>query len=95
MLAFRSGGVTEEQRGGRCLASWSQFRITCTGGANAVVSGLFFGCVAQEAPTGRATFVGTDWTAQGTWQGLFGTEGYHVIGDTATVPVTPPPRKRL
>jgi predicted secreted protein len=35
---------------------------------------------------GTATFVGTDTTTQGTWKGVYGTDGYHVINDTVNYP---------
>jgi hypothetical protein len=37
-------------------------------------------------PNGGATFVTTDATTQGNWQGVYGADGYHVIDDTVNYP---------
>jgi hypothetical protein len=57
--------------------------ITRTGGANAVLSGLFL-----DPPPGRttATFLNSDATSQGTWIGTYGAQGYDVIGKPAALP---------
>jgi len=34
-----------------------------------------------------ATFVRTDTTTQGTWKGVYGADGYNVIGDTTSYPI--------
>ncbi len=36
--------------------------------------------------TATASFVGTDTTTQGNWKGVYGSDGYNVIGDTASYP---------
>ena len=68
--------------------------ITRTGGANAVLSGLFLD------PAGRgatATFVKPDATTQGTWIGAYGAQGDDVIASSASLPsyatVTPSGQK--
>jgi uncharacterized delta-60 repeat protein len=33
-----------------------------------------------------ASFVGVDTTAQGTWKGTYGSQGYNIIGDAASIP---------
>jgi hypothetical protein len=33
-----------------------------------------------------AVFIGTDTTTQGTWRGVYGIDGYNVIGDTVSYP---------
>ena len=59
-----------------------EFVIRTVAGPNACVSGLFFGA----APS-AATFVATDATTQGNWQGVYGTDGENVIGSsTANYP---------
>jgi hypothetical protein len=60
-------------------------KFTRTGGANAVLSGLFFG--GQVAPpSATATFIQTDTTTQGNWQSAYGADGYNVIGDSSSYP---------
>ena len=51
---------------------------------NAVVSGIFFGPGATATAT--ASFVKTDAATLGSWKGVYGTAGYNVIGDTASMP---------
>jgi hypothetical protein len=63
-----------------------KFRVTLTGGTNAVLSGLFFGGPAGAPPTATATFVKTDSTTQGNWQTVYGADGYNIIGDLASNP---------
>jgi len=41
--------------------------------------------LAASTPT-TATFVRTDTTTQGTWKGVYGADGYNVIGDTMSYP---------
>ncbi len=60
-----------------------QFRFTDLSGANAVLSGLFFG----TAPQGNAaTFAGSDTTTQGNWSPTYGSAGYEVIGGQTSLP---------
>ena len=65
-------------------------RITnLNAGSNAVISGLFFdpaGTVSVPVATGAATFLATDNSTAGTWKGVYGSDGYNVIGDTASTP---------
>jgi hypothetical protein len=56
-------------------------KITLAGGANAVISGLFFG-----GPAATASFVKTDTTTQGTWKGIYGADGQTINGDTTSYP---------
>jgi thermitase len=37
-------------------------------------------------PTTSATFVKTDTSTRGSWKGVYGTDGYQVIGDTTSLP---------
>src|ERR1039457_6219997 len=39
-----------------------------------------------QVPTGTATFVKTDISPAGTWKGVYGADGFNVIGDSASVP---------
>jgi subtilisin family serine protease len=52
--------------------------------SNAVVSGIFFGPGATQ--TSSATFVKTDTATSGTWKGVYGSAGYTLIGDAASMP---------
>ena len=67
------------------VAGHVTFRITLTGGANAVISGLFFGPTTAVS-TAAAAFVRTDTTTQGTWKGVYGTDGEAISGDTTSYP---------
>ncbi len=57
-------------------------------GPNPVLSGLFFD--PATAPTAAtASFIKTDTTTQGNWSGTYGSQGYNVIGYTASNPSYP------
>ncbi|MGE3819523.1 MAG: S8 family serine peptidase [Isosphaeraceae bacterium] len=60
-------------------------RLTKTSGNNAVVAGVFFGAGTTTA-TATASFVRTDTTTAGTWQGVYGGEGYSLAGGPASLP---------
>jgi uncharacterized repeat protein (TIGR01451 family) len=60
-----------------------KLKVTVTGGANAVVSGLFFG---TQSVAATAAFVKTDTTAQGTWKGVYGADGEAINGDATSYP---------
>jgi hypothetical protein len=68
-----------------------KIQVTLTGGVNAVATGLFFGAGTVVSSTGTAAFVKQDSTTQGNWQGVYGADGYVVIGDLTSNPsyVTP------
>jgi RHS repeat-associated protein len=40
----------------------------------------------QQSPATSASFVTTDTTTQGDWKGVYGADGYNVIGDSASYP---------
>ena len=64
--------------------------VTRTAGPNAVLSGVFFGPVLPVPPphvNGTATYITTDTTTQGSWQGVYGADGYRIIGDAQTYPL--------
>jgi len=58
------------------------FRITCLGGANAVVSGVFFG----GAPSVAATFLNQDLLTEGNWKGVYGADGWAIANDSTAYP---------
>ena len=60
-------------------------RLTSSGGTNAVLSGLFFDAPAGTSTT-TATFIGSDPTTQGNWQGVYGANGYNIINDSTSYP---------
>ncbi|HKA00988.1 MAG TPA: hypothetical protein VKE70_30960, partial [Candidatus Solibacter sp.] len=60
-------------------------RFTTTNpNGNAVVSGIFFGAGATTPAT--AAFVKSDTATSGTWKGVYGSAGYTLIGDAASMP---------
>jgi hypothetical protein len=61
------------------------FTITRTSGANAVLSGLFFDAPVT-ASAASAGFVGKNTTTQGNWIHTYGSQGYDIIGSTASIP---------
>jgi hypothetical protein len=66
------------------------FRFTALAGANAVLSGLFFGPPGSQpppaTPAGSAAFVTADATTQGTWRGTYGASGYSLAAASASLP---------
>ena len=59
--------------------------VTRLTGPNAVVSGLFF-----DAPSpvisASASFIGTNTSAQGNWQGVYGAQGYDIVTGAVSLP---------
>ena len=73
---------------GGVFLSWQltgnvQLRFTPLAGPNAVVSGLFFDSP-PAAPS--ASFVKEDTATQGNWMGTYGSQGYDVIANAASLP---------
>jgi hypothetical protein len=70
------------------------FRVTCTGGHNAVVSGLFLNAANPAPPTPTRTrttttsgvFLRADTTTRGAWKTTYGLEGRNVINDVSAYP---------
>ena len=56
--------------------------ITELAGGNALLNGLFFGTPIPAT----ATFVNSDTVTQGTWMGIYGADGYNVVGATPSYP---------
>jgi hypothetical protein len=61
-------------------------RFTRLAGSNALISGLFFGAPAPTPVPPSVTFVASDPATQGSWQGVYGSNGYNVLGDRASYP---------
>ncbi|QEH37470.1 Glycosyltransferase 36 associated family protein [Aquisphaera giovannonii] len=75
---------------GGAYLSWSvsghvRFQVTRLAGANAVLSGIFLGG-ANAPPASSAAFLSTDTATKGNWSGIYGVEGYSVIGDRSSLP---------
>jgi hypothetical protein len=68
------------------------FRLTRTGGSNAVLSGVFLDAPTPLPPT-SATLITTDAATQGNWKNAYGGQGGMVIGDSSNLPAyaTPEP----
>ena len=61
--------------------------LTLTGGLNPVAGALLFDPVASTAkPTATASYVGADGTTQGNWSGVYGSDGYSVVGGSTSLP---------
>ncbi len=58
-------------------------QVTRTGGANAVVAGIFF----DPASSASAAYIGSDTTTEGTWTGKYGSAGDIIANDADTPPV--------
>jgi hypothetical protein len=56
-----------------------------SGGGAAIINGLAIATVGTTAAA-SATFLGSDGTTQGSWQGAYGADGYQVAGDQAALP---------
>jgi len=67
------------------LSGHIKITITCTGGVNAVASGLFFG-PAPAVASATAAYVKSDTTTGGTWTGAYGTDGYSVFNEGTALP---------
>ena len=92
--SFSGGAYLDWQVSGNIVIT-----VTNLGGAgtNAIVNGLFLDPVRYTAPivptvsvttntTPVAAFIQEDTTTQGNWIGAYGTQGYDVTGDTASLP---------
>ena len=62
--------------------------FTNTGGPNAVLNGIFFDPQGggSNLPAGTASFVQSDTKTEGNWIGVYGTQGYNVIGGPTDYP---------
>ncbi len=63
------------------------FKITSTGSSNAILNGLFFGAGGSGGgTTSTAQFLNSDTTTKGSWQGVYGADGFNVISDIVQYP---------
>lgn len=65
-----------------------QLRVTVKEGANAVVSGIFFGEATPPGanPPSTATFLRADTTTRGNWRGMYGSHGYTLAANSSSLP---------
>lgn len=69
-----------------------RINITALGGGSAVLSGVFFGLNVNALPpppggtTTSATPIGQDTTAQGSWKGKYGSEGFYTANGITQAP---------
>jgi hypothetical protein len=64
-----------------------RFDVTRTAGVSAEVSAVFFGGASRAPrPGGSAVFAQEDDTTNGSWQGVYGSDGYDVYGATPNYP---------
>lgn len=94
-IADASSGVvldtrTVSQFGGGEWLFWNlsgdvRITISCTSGADAVLSGIVFDPV-TAAPKSTASFVTTNTTTSGQWGGVYGADGYSIIGGQTSLP---------
>ena len=64
-----------------------KLRVTMTGYVNPVISGIFFGGPSQAVFSGpSARFLKMDTTTKGQWRGVYGLDGYTVVGDQTVNP---------
>ncbi|MEO5804163.1 MAG: glycoside hydrolase family 9 protein [Verrucomicrobiota bacterium] len=61
-------------------------RLSRVSGVNATLQGIFLDMASVERPVQPVTFVKTDTTTQGTWKGVYGSDGYNVIANFNSYP---------
>jgi VCBS repeat-containing protein len=64
-------------------------QIGFTAGTNAVVSGIFFGGAASSSgppPATSAQFTSSNTSTEGSWKGVYGSNGFNVIADVTQYP---------
>jgi IPT/TIG domain/Glucodextranase, domain B/Bacterial Ig-like domain (group 2) len=66
------------------LSGHVTINVLSAAGPNAVMSGVFFG--GSSTITSTATFVHSDATTQGAWQGAYGADGYSVASAAQSLP---------
>ena len=62
--------------------------ITRQAGANAVLNGVFLDSTSSPTPTATASFLGQDTTTQGSWMGVYGTQGFDIVSGPTTLPAS-------
>jgi hypothetical protein len=63
-----------------------KFNVISVSGPNAVISGAFFDVATANSTPGIAHFVAADTSTQGNWHGVYGADGYTVVGDSQVAP---------
>ena len=84
---FTSGEYIDWTISGNVLITFTR-----TAGANAVLSGLFFDPANLAPPpppppgSAMASFVGSNTSTEGNWIGVYGSDGYEIVGSSALSP---------
>ena len=83
MSSFQNGAYLTWEVSGNV-----RFRITKLAGANAVIGGIFVdeSDRTPPAPPEETSFVGADSSTRGTWKGVYGDDGYVIVGDATNTP---------
>jgi hypothetical protein len=68
------------------LSGHVKVNVIWNSGYNAVVSGVFFGGASSGGTKATASFVAADTTTQGSWRGVYGSDGYSVANDSQSIP---------
>jgi hypothetical protein len=83
LSSFEGGEYLVWNVSGHIRIQVTNFQNSSTG----VISGLFFGPAQSAAsPVGSATYLNTDATTRGNWQGVYGADGYNVIAGAVNYP---------
>ena len=61
-------------------------QLTPLTGPNAVTSGVFFGGGLSATTAATVTFLKSDTSTQGNWQGMYGSDGYSLAGSLQNIP---------
>lgn len=61
-------------------------RLTRVTGYNATLQGFFFDPVPNSSASKPSSFVKADTTSKGNWKGVYGADGYNVIGNSTAYP---------
>ncbi|MEZ5402026.1 MAG: M12 family metallopeptidase [Bryobacteraceae bacterium] len=85
-VRFISDAQLEVTLTGDDLAEPGQRTIRVRNESCATESNVFFFQVERGTTPGTATFVRSDTTSSGTWKGVYGADGYYVIGEPAKLP---------
>jgi len=60
--------------------------LSDAGGLNPIASGIFFGTPTTTTTSAAASYLRTDTTTLGNWQGVYGADGYNIFDDASSMP---------